>query len=226
MGKRGWHRRSLPGAFQMNHLANELVLVNAARAGNSDAFASLVSPYNQNVYRLAVNITHNHEDAEDVRQEALIKAYSNLGRFRGGSRFYTWLVRIALNEALMKLRKRRPGRQVSLDELIEADDRNVTRRESLDWRNNPEQRYARSELGRTLREAIEGLDARARAVLVLRDVENFSTRETSEMLGLSVTTVKTRLRRARMSLRERLRGVVGGQIKDQIIKDQIKETFA
>jgi len=210
----------------MNHLANELVLVDAARAGNSDAFASLVSPYNQNVYRLAVNITHNHEDAEDVRQEALIKAYSNLGRFRGGSRFYTWLVRIALNEALMKLRKRRPGRQVSLDELIEADDRNVTRRESLDWRNNPEQRYARSELRRTLREAIEGLDARARAVLVLRDVENFSTRETSEMLGLSVTTVKTRLRRARMSLRERLRGVVGGQIKDQIIKDQIKETFA
>ncbi len=210
----------------MNHLANELVLVDAARAGNSDAFASLVSPYNQNVYRLAVNITHNHEDAEDVRQEALIKAYSNLGRFRGGSRFYTWLVRIALNEALMKLRKRRPGRQVSLDELIEADDRNVTRRESLDWRNNPEQRYARTELGRILREAIEGLDARARAVLVLRDVENFSTRETSEMLGLSVTTVKTRLRRARMSLRERLRGVVGGQIKDQIIKDQIKETFA
>jgi len=226
MGKRGWHRRSLPGAFQMNHLANELVLVNAARAGNSDAFASLVSPYNQNVYRLAVNITHNHEDAEDVRQEALIKAYSNLGRFRGGSRFYTWLVRIALNEALMKLRKRRPGRQVSLDELIEADDRSVTRRQSLDWRYNPEQRYARSELRGALREAIEGLDARARAVLVLRDVENFSTRETSEMLGLSVTTVKTRLRRARMSLRERLRGVVGGQIKDQIIKDQIKETFA
>ena len=210
----------------MTHLANELVLVNAARAGNPDAFASLVSPYNQNVYRLAVNITHNHEDAEDVRQEALIKAYSNLGRFRGGSRFYTWLVRIALNEALMKLRKRRPGRQVSLDELIEADDRNVTRRESLDWRNNPGQRYARSELGRTLREAIEGLDARARAVLVLRDVEDFSTRETSEMLGLSVTTVKTRLRRARMSLRERLRGVDRGQIKDQIIKDQIKETFA
>ena len=76
-----------------------------------------------------------------------------------------------------------------------------------------------------MREAIEGLDARARAVLVLRDVENFSTRETCEMLGLSVTTVKTRLRRARMSLRERLRGLVGDQSKDQI-EDQIKETFA
>ena len=209
----------------MTHLADELVLVDAALGGNSDAFASLVGPYNQNVYRLAVNITHNHEDAEDVRQEALIKAYSNLRRFRGGSRFYTWLVRIALNEALMKLRKRRPGRQVSLDELIEADDRSVTRRQSLDWRYNPEQRYARSELRGALREAIEGLDARARAVLVLRDVENFSTRETCEMLGLSVTTVKTRLRRARMSLRERLRGLVGDQSKDQI-EDQIKETFA
>src|SRR5207245_10115711 len=107
ISKRGWHRRSLPGAFQMNHLANELVLVDAARAGNSDAFASLVSPYNQNVYRLAVNITRNHEDAEAVRQGALIKAYSNLGRFRGGQRFYTWLVRIALNEPSIQLRKGR-----------------------------------------------------------------------------------------------------------------------
>ena len=67
----------------MTHLADELVLVDAARAGNSDAFASLVGPYNQNVYRLAVNITHNHEDAEDVRQEALIKAYSKPGAFSG-----------------------------------------------------------------------------------------------------------------------------------------------
>src|SRR5205807_9120676 len=106
----------------MTHLANELVLVDAARAGNSDAFASLVSPYNQNVYRLAVNITHNHEDAVDVRQEALIKAYSNLGRFRGGARFYTCLVRIALNEALIKHRKRRTDRQFPLDELIDAVD--------------------------------------------------------------------------------------------------------
>jgi RNA polymerase sigma-70 factor, ECF subfamily len=209
----------------MTHLANELRLVDAARAGNSDAFASLVSPYNQNVYRLAVNITHNHEDAEDVRQEALIKAYSNLGRFRGGSRFYTWLVRIALNEALMKLRKRRPGRQVSLDQLIESDDKSVTRQESPDWRYNPEQRYARSELKRALSQAIQGLDARSRAVLVLRDLKSFSTRETGEMLGLSVTTVKTRLRRARMSLRESLKGRVRDHLKGQI-KNQFKEKLA
>src|SRR5205807_9604424 len=97
----------------MTHLANELVLVDAARAGNSDAFASLVSPYNQNVYRLAVNITRNHEDAEDVRQEALIKAYSNLGRFRGGSGSYPGLAAFLRTGARWNPPSRLPCSQAS-----------------------------------------------------------------------------------------------------------------
>jgi RNA polymerase sigma-70 factor (ECF subfamily) len=188
----------------LTHLSNETTLVDQARSGNPEAFATLINHYDQNVYRLAVNITRNHEDAEDVLQEALFKAYANIDRFRGGSRFYTWLVRIALNEALMKLRKRRSGRQVSLDELIETDDQNTVRWESADWHDDPEQRYARRETQQTLRDALEALDPNSRDVLLLRDVESFSTRETAQMLGLSVTTVKTRLRRARMELRHRL----------------------
>src|SRR5215831_19847192 len=129
----------------LTHLSNETLLVDQARSGNPEAFATLINHYDQNVYRLAVNITRNHEDAEDVLQEALFKAYANIDRFRGGSRFYTWLVRIALNEALMKLRKRRSARQVSLDELLETDDQSVVRRETVDWRDNPEKRY---EIGR------------------------------------------------------------------------------
>ncbi|PYV27658.1 MAG: RNA polymerase subunit sigma-24 [Acidobacteria bacterium] len=195
----------------MTHFANEVALVNEARAGNCDAFNALVHRYDQNVYRLAVNITRNHEDAEDVRQEALFKAYSNLGRFRGGSRFSTWLVRIALNEALMKLRKRRTGRQVSLDELLETDDQSL-KRETTDRHDDPEQRYARTELEESLRQAIAHLDEPSRAVLMLRDVENLSTRETGAMLGLSITTVKTRLRRARLDVRQKL----GPQIKKSL----------
>jgi RNA polymerase sigma-70 factor (ECF subfamily) len=188
----------------LTHLSNESTLVDEARAGNSEAFATLVNHYDERVFRLAVNITRNKEDAEDVLQQALFKAYINIGRFRGGSRFYTWLVRIALNEALMKLRKRRSGRQVSLDELLETDDQSVVRRETVDWRDNPEERYARRELQGNLHDALEHLEDNSREVLLLRDLENLSTRETAQKLGLSVTTVKTRLRRARGDLRRRL----------------------
>ena len=188
----------------LTHLSNESTLVDQARAGSGEAFTTLVSHYDEKVFRLAVNITRNKEDAEDVLQEALFKAYINIGRFRGGSRFYTWLVRIALNEALMKLRKRRSGRQVSLDELLETDDQSVVRRETVDWRDDPEKRYSRTELQGNVHNAIEHLDHNSREVLLLRDLQNLSTRETAQKLGLSVTTVKTRLRRARGDLRRRL----------------------
>jgi RNA polymerase sigma-70 factor, ECF subfamily len=188
----------------LTHLSNEGTLVDEARAGNSGAFAILVNHYDERVFRLAVNITRNKEDAEDVVQEALFKAYINIGRFRGGSRFYTWLVRIALNEALMKLRKRRSGRQVSLDELLETDDQNVVWRETVDWRDDPEKRYARAESQGNLHHALEQLEDNSREVLVLRELENLSTRETAQKLGLSAGAVKARLRRARGDLRRRL----------------------
>ena len=186
------------------HLDNEEVLVAEARAGNPESFATLINQYDRHIYRLALNITGNQEDAEDVLQESFLKAYSNLDRFQGDSRFYTWLVRIAVNEALMKLRKRRGASWVSLDEPVETNDRSLMPREIEDWADNPEQSYAKAELQDILNQAVEKLEPQFRTVFVLRDVEDFSTEETAKMLGLSVPAVKSRLLRARLRLRERL----------------------
>jgi len=186
------------------HLDNENVLVAEARAGNAESFATLINQYDRHIYRLALNITGNQEDAEDVLQETFLKAYSNLGRFQGDSRFYTWLVRIAVNEALMKLRKRRGASWVSLDEPVETNDRSLTPREIEDWADNPEQSYAKAELQDILNYAVEKMEPQFRTVFMLRDVEEFSTEETAKMLGLSVPAVKSRLLRARLKLRERL----------------------
>jgi len=186
------------------HLDNENALVAEARAGNAESFATLINQYDRHIYRLALNITGNQEDAEDVLQESFLKAYSNLDRFQGDSRFYTWLVRIAVNEALMKLRKRRGASWVSLDEPVETNDRSLMPREIEDWADNPEQSYAKAELQDILNQAVEKLEPQFRTVFVLRDVEDFSTEETAKMLGLSVPAVKSRLLRARLRLRERL----------------------
>jgi RNA polymerase sigma-70 factor, ECF subfamily len=186
------------------HLDNENVLVAEARAGNAESFATLINQYDRHIYRLALNITGNQEDAEDVLQDSFLKAYSNLGQFQGDSRFYTWLVRIAVNEALMKLRKRRGAAWVSLDEPAETDDRSLIPREIEDWGENPEQSYARVELQDILNQAMEELEPQFRTVFLLRDVEEFSTKETAKMLNLSVPAVKSRLLRARLKLREQL----------------------
>jgi RNA polymerase sigma-70 factor (ECF subfamily) len=181
----------------------ELALVEAARSGDISAFEQLVKKYDRNVFRIAQHITQNREDAEDVVQEAFLKAYSNLGNFQGQSKFYTWLVRIAVNEALMKLRKRKTDKTVSMDEDVETEEGSMPR-EFADWSPNPEQLFGQSELGDILQKTIQGLPSSFRTVFVLRDVEGLSTEETAEMLGLSVPAVKSRLLRARLQLRERL----------------------
>src|SRR6516164_1919351 len=182
---------------------DELRLVHAAKAGDIGAFEELVNRYDRNVFRIAQHITQNREDAEDVLQDAFLKAYQNLEQFQGNSKFYTWLVRIAVNEALMRLRRRRNDRTVSLDEDVETEDGAIPR-EVADWSPNPEQLYGTSELGDILKKTIQGLSPGFRTVFVLRDVEGLSTEETAEMLGLSVPAVKSRLLRARLQLRERL----------------------
>ncbi len=186
------------------HLANETALLAEARVGSADAFGTLVHQYYRNIYRLALKITGNREDAEDVLQDAVLKAYSNLGQFRGNSRFYTWLVRIAVNQGLMKLRKRRSDKQVSLGEVTEIDGESLVPREIEDWENNPERRYAEIELQEILGKALDGLGPRLCTAFVLRNLDDFSAREMAEMLGLSVAAVKSRLRRARLKLRQRL----------------------
>ena len=188
---------SVPAGF------DESALVAQAKAGDQNAFAELVNRYERKVYRLAKNITRNDEDAEDVLQDAFLKAYTHLDNFKGDSKFYTWIVRIAVNEALMRLRKRKTDRSVPLDEPVELGEETV-QREIAVWEDNPEQQYSQEEWRRILDEAVESLKPDFRTVFVLRDIEELSTEETAETLGISVPAVKSRLLRARLALRERL----------------------
>jgi RNA polymerase sigma-70 factor, ECF subfamily len=181
---------------------DEHLLVNAAKGGDVAAFEELVNRYESKILRLTKNITGNREDAEDAMQDAFLKAYAHLDGFHQDSRFYTWLVRIAANEALMRLRKRRPG-QVSLDEPVEGDT-DLMPRELEDWRPNPEREYAQAELQALMAEVLEKLEPEFRIVLVLRDIEELTTQETADALGISVPNVKSRLLRARLKLREKL----------------------
>jgi RNA polymerase sigma-70 factor (ECF subfamily) len=181
----------------------ELALVRAAKGGDISAFEQLVKRYDRNIFRLAQHITQNREDAEDVVQEAFLKAYTHLNGFQEQSKFYTWLVRIAVNESLMKLRRRRADKTVSLDQEIETEDNSIPR-EVVDWGPNPEQVYNQAEMNEILTKTIGGLPGGFRTVFVLRDVEGLSTEETAEALQLSIPAVKSRLLRARLQLRERL----------------------
>ena len=181
---------------------DEGALVAAAKAGEVPAFEELVNRYERRIFRLTMNITQNREDAQDATQDAFLKAYQHLDSFQGGSRFYTWLVRIAVNEALMRLRRRRPN-VVSLDEPT-ATDEDLMPRQVEDWGPTPEQRYARTEMNSILTSSISDLDPIFRTVFLLRDVEGLSTEETAETLGVSLPAVKSRLLRARLKLRQKL----------------------
>jgi RNA polymerase sigma-70 factor, ECF subfamily len=193
---------------------NEAALVQAARTGDLSAFEELVRRYERKIYRLGYNITQNSADAEDVTQDAFLKAFSHLNDFQGDSRFYTWLVRIAVNEALMRLRKRRPN-QVSLEEPIESGD-DLLPREVADWGPSPEQRYQQIELRQILSDAVAQLEPAYRTVFQLRDIEQLSTEETAEALRLSVPAVKSRLLRARLKLREYLDRYFRGSKKSEM----------
>lgn len=178
-------------------------VVARAKSRSETAFDELVKHYERRVFRLAQNITRNHEDAEEVVQNAFLKAFQNLVGFRGDSRFYTWLVRITVNEALMKIRRSRAHKEVSIDETKKMDD-SCLPLEIEDWGPNPERRYSQQELQRILAATINELEPGYRTVFQLRDVEGFSTEETAQVLALSPSAVKTRLRRARITLRESL----------------------
>jgi RNA polymerase sigma-70 factor, ECF subfamily len=181
---------------------DEHLLVAAAKSGDVTAFEELVSRYERKIFRLTLNITGNREDAEDAMQDAFLKSYSHLKTFQGDSRFYTWLVRIAANEALMRLRERRPN-QFSLDEPV-AGDEDLMPRELRDWGPGPEQRFAQVEMREILSSVIEELEPDYRMVFVLRDIEELSTEDTASALGVSVPAVKSRLLRARLKLRQKL----------------------
>lgn len=182
---------------------DETSFVTQAREGDNRAFADLAKHYEAKIFRLAQHITQNREDAEDVLQETFLKAYEHLDQFQGNSKFYTWIVRIAVNQALMKLRRRKVDKSVSLDEDIDTGEGTVTR-EIAAWDEDPEQQFSREELGEILNTSVESLAPAYRSVFVLRDVDDLSTEETAEALGISVPAVKSRLLRARLQLREKL----------------------
>ena len=134
----------------------DVALVERVRAGDVSAYDTLVRKYERQIFRIAQHITQNREDAEDVMQDAFLKAYEKLDQFQGNSKFYTWLVRIAVNESLMRLRKRRTGKMVSIDEDLETEEGTVPR-DLADWAPDPEQNYTQAELAEILRKTIKGL---------------------------------------------------------------------
>jgi RNA polymerase sigma-70 factor (ECF subfamily) len=193
-----------------NFVQAEGFSLEALRAGDREEFSRLVDTYSANIYRLALKMLDQPQDAEDVLQETFLKAYRGLKNFDGRARLSTWLFRIATNEALMLLRKHKPE-FVSIDEPLESEDGEQEPVQIVDWCCLPEGEMMSKEARKHLAEAAERLPHSLRVVFLLRDIEDQSTQETAEVLGLSETAVKTRLSRARMRLREDLSVYFGGR---------------
>ena len=182
---------------------DDLALVRACKNGDCAAFEAIVKRYDRKLFRIAQYLMHNQEDAEDAVQEAFLKAFQHLDQFREEAKFSTWLTRIAMNQALMLLRKRRSKREVSIDDDFQSEDGDLPF-EVADWAPNPEDLYRTAQLREILREALQKLGPGLRVVFVLRDIEGFTIQQTAETLGLSEVAVKARSFRARLQLRERL----------------------
>ena len=182
--------------------SDDLDLVHASKKGNAAAFEQLVKRYDRRLLRISQTVTRNREDSEDAVQEALLKAFQHLADFREDSQFSTWLIRITLNQSLMKLRKR-THKEVSMDEDFHVDG-DALPTDVPDRAPNPEQLCWASELRDILGKTVEELRPILRTVFVLRDVEGLSIEQTAQVLNLSQAAVKARLWRVRLHLRERL----------------------
>ncbi|HXE91677.1 MAG TPA: sigma-70 family RNA polymerase sigma factor [Terriglobales bacterium] len=181
----------------------ESLLIERVLRGEKDCFYDLIRPYEGHVYVAAFSILKNQADAEDVTQETFLKAFRHLKEFRGESRFHTWLVRIAINEARMRYRKDRRHLYDSLDETAD-DEQEAPHQRLADWREVPSQALERTEVREAVARAIEQLPETYREVLLLRDAQQLSIAETAEVLGVTPATVKIRLFRARVRMRKLL----------------------
>jgi RNA polymerase sigma-70 factor, ECF subfamily len=188
--------------------SNDLDLVHASKKGDAAAFEQLVKRHHRRLLRISQTVTRNREDSEDAVQEALLKTFQNLAEFREDSQFSTWLIRITVNQSLMKLRKQRTQKEVSLDENCQADG-DLLPMDVPDLTPNPEQLCWASELRDILVRTIEELRPILRTVFVLRDVEGLSIAETAQVLNLTQAAVKARQRRVRLHLRKRLNRYFG-----------------
>ena len=186
----------------MPHDPAESLLIERIRGGERELFYQLIRPYERAVYLVAYSVLKNEADAEDVAQEAILKAFRSLGDFRGDSRFQHWLVKIGLNEARMRYRKRQGEKLPSLDDSGEDED--YVPLQIRDWRELPPEVLERAEVRGEIQDAIGCLSDKYREVLVLRDIEELSIAETAQVLDITEATVKVRLFRARLKLRDRL----------------------
>jgi RNA polymerase sigma-70 factor (ECF subfamily) len=182
---------------------DEAQMIAAVLAGDRELFHRLIQPYELSVYRMALSFVKNEMEAEDVAQEAVLKAFRNLANFHGKSKFSTWLISITLNEARTRLRRQNTVRMESLDEPPEEGGK-VSPALLRDWREIPSEVLERCEVRALLQKAIEELSPIYREVLVLRDIEELSTDETAGMLAISISSVKVRLHRARIMLQKEL----------------------
>ena len=174
--------------------SSEAGLIQRILGGENEAFRELMRPYERAVFTTARAILQNDGDAEDAAQEAVLKAFTNLAKFRGDSKFSTWLIRIATNEALMKLRKEhRQKLNNSLDEQRKNEEGDYIPRDFADWREIPSEALQKKQLRQALSRALASLTPKLRQVFVLRDVEGLSTEETADALELSIPAVKSRL---------------------------------
>jgi RNA polymerase sigma-70 factor (ECF subfamily) len=164
----------------------------------------LIQPYERSVYIAAHSVLQNEADAEEVAQEAFLKAFSHLSTFRRESKFSTWLIQIAINEARMKRRKDRKGLYESIDQQNTDDEGDYFPRDFADWREIPSETLQRNELRQALQRALASLDEKYREVFVMRDIQNVSIAETALALGITEASVKTRLLRARLQMRDAL----------------------
>jgi RNA polymerase sigma-70 factor, ECF subfamily len=190
---------------------SEAELIQRVLSGQDEAFRELVRPYEHALFMTTQAILKNEGDAEDATQEAILKAFTNLSKFRGESKFSTWLVRIATNEAFMKLRKERRYRfQDSLSEQSNDHERDYTPRDFADWREIPSEMLEIKELRQALSRALASLTPKHRVVFVLRDMQHFTIEETAQLLGIRKSAVKTRLMRARLQMRDALAPGIDG----------------
>lgn len=185
-------------------------LVRRACEGDKEAFYSLVRPCERAVYFAAMSILNNPADAEEVAQEAVLKALSNLTRFRGEAKFSTWLIQITINEARLRLRKDRRHLYESVDEHQTDKEGEYFPKDFADWREIPSEALQREELRAALKRAIATLPVKYREVFILRDIQLLSTQETAQILAISEGNVKTRLLRARLQMRDALAPGIDG----------------
>ncbi len=180
-------------------------LIARVQRGDSELFYELVQPYERRVYAAALAILRNESDAEDAAQEAMLKALAHIRQFRAEARFSTWLIQITVNEALMRRRRERTAMTEAIDEHRDEEGEYAPR-DFADWREIPSEALERKEVRQKLAQALASLDRKYREVFVLRDMEQLNIQETAEALGISVASVKTRLLRARLMLRDLLAG--------------------